>query len=187
MLAFFTIRYRVATEKTLFAMPETAIGFFPDSGATHILSRLPNNFGTFLGLAGNRLMGRDNYHVGIAKHFVTSQKIPNLLAELNDMQAPCSDTVEKLLDEYHRKCFSASTQFSLQSHVATIERTFSGESVEVIMERLTEWSLKQLNLLKKMSPSGMKLFLRLMQVHAFFIRKSAKLLVLDFYKNFGKF
>ena len=121
-------------------MPETAIGFFPDSGATHILSRLPNNLGMFLGLAGNRLKGWDNYHVGIATHFVTSQEIPNLQAELNSIRTPCPDTVEKIL---HRKCFSTSTQFSLQSHVATIERIFSGASVEVIMERLesegTEW------------------------------------------------
>ena len=160
-------RYRVATEKTLLAMPETAIGLFPDCGVGHFLSRLPNNLGTFLGLTGNRLKGWDNYHVGIATHFVTSEETPNLLAELNDMQTPCPDTVEKLLDEYHRKCFSASMQFSLQSHVATIESIFSGQSVEVILERLesegSEWSLKQFGLLKRMSPTSLKLTLRHLQ------------------------
>ena len=107
-------------------MPETAIGYFTDGGAGHFLSRLPNNLGAFLGLAGNRLKGWDNYCMGIATHFVTSEEIPNLLAELNDMRAPCPDAVEKLLDEYHRRCFSASTQFSLQSHIEAIERIFSG-------------------------------------------------------------
>ena len=73
--------------------------------ASHFLSRLPNNIGTFLGLAENRLKGWDNYCVGIATHFVTSQDPLILLAELNDIRAPCSDTVDKLLAEYHRKCF----------------------------------------------------------------------------------
>ena len=50
-------KYRVATEKTVVAMPETAIGSFPDGGVSHFLSRLPNNLGTFLGLTGHRLKG----------------------------------------------------------------------------------------------------------------------------------
>ena len=66
-----------------------------------------------------------------------------------------------------KKCFSASMKFSLQSHVATIENIFSGESVEVILERLesegSEWSLKQLGLLKRMSPTSLKLTLRHLQ------------------------
>ena len=51
-------RFRVATENTLFAMPETAIGFFPDVGGSFFLSRL-GPFGTYLGLTGKRLAGSD--------------------------------------------------------------------------------------------------------------------------------
>lgn len=50
-------KYRIATEKTLFAMPETAIGLFPDVGATYFLSRLKGSLGTYLGLTGHRLKG----------------------------------------------------------------------------------------------------------------------------------
>lgn len=50
-------KYRIATEKTLFAMPETAIGLFPDVGATYFLSRLKGRLGTYLGLTGHRLKG----------------------------------------------------------------------------------------------------------------------------------
>lgn len=50
-------KYRIATEKTLFAMPETAIGLFPDVGATYFLSRLKGKLGTYLGLTGHRLKG----------------------------------------------------------------------------------------------------------------------------------
>lgn len=50
-------KYRIATEKTLFAMPETAIGLFPDVGATYFLSRLKGKLGIYLGLTGHRLKG----------------------------------------------------------------------------------------------------------------------------------
>jgi len=50
-------KYRIATEKTLFAMPETAIGLCPDTGVTHFLSRLKGKLGIYLGLTGYRLKG----------------------------------------------------------------------------------------------------------------------------------
>jgi 3-hydroxyisobutyryl-CoA hydrolase len=51
--------FRVATERTLFAMPETAIGFFPDVGGSFFLSRMDRELGTYLGLTGDRLKGAD--------------------------------------------------------------------------------------------------------------------------------
>ena len=50
---------KIATERTLFAMPETAIGFFPDVGGSFFLSRLDNELGTYLALTGERLKGSD--------------------------------------------------------------------------------------------------------------------------------
>ena len=56
--------YRVATEHAAFAMPETAIGFFPDIGATFFLPRLPGQIGAYLGLTGARMQGADAVHAG---------------------------------------------------------------------------------------------------------------------------
>ncbi|CAL8387647.1 unnamed protein product, partial [Gadus morhua 'NCC'] len=67
-------RFRVATEKTVFAMPETAIGLFPDVGGGYFLPRLQGKLGMFLALTGFRLKGRDVQRVGVASHFVESQK-----------------------------------------------------------------------------------------------------------------
>lgn len=53
-------KYRIATEKTLFAMPETAIGLFPDVGGSYFLPRLKNKLGLYLGLTGDRLKGITN-------------------------------------------------------------------------------------------------------------------------------
>lgn len=64
--------YRVACEQTLFAMPETAIGFFPDVGGSWVLPRLPHTeLGTYLALTGARLKGKDVVRAGIATHFVS--------------------------------------------------------------------------------------------------------------------
>ena len=61
--------YRVATEHAMFAMPETAIGFFPDIGATFFLPRLPGRIGVYLGLTGARMQGADAVHAGLATQF----------------------------------------------------------------------------------------------------------------------
>ena len=56
-------KYRIATADTVFAMPETAIGFFPDVGGTHFLPRLTGQLGMFLGLTGHKLKGVDVVYV----------------------------------------------------------------------------------------------------------------------------
>jgi enoyl-CoA hydratase len=70
--------HRIATENTLFAMPETGIGFFPDVGGSHFLPRLPSSTGFFLGLVGARLDGATATRLGIATHFVPSLALPEL-------------------------------------------------------------------------------------------------------------
>ncbi len=66
---------RIVTEKALFAMPETAIGFIPDVGSTYFLPRLPQGVGMWLGLTGSRIGGADAVAVGLATHLVPSARI----------------------------------------------------------------------------------------------------------------
>ena len=51
--------YRIVTDSTKFAMPETSIGFFPDVGSSFFLSKLKNNIGKYLGLTGEIINNRD--------------------------------------------------------------------------------------------------------------------------------
>jgi enoyl-CoA hydratase/carnithine racemase len=74
--------HRIATENTLFAMPETGIGFFPDVGASYFLPRLPSRTGHYLGLTGTRLDGATLTRLGIATHFVPSTALPAIEAAL---------------------------------------------------------------------------------------------------------
>jgi enoyl-CoA hydratase len=74
--------HRIATERTVFAMPETGIGLFPDVGATYVLPRLPGAIGMYLGLTGARLGAADCLHVGLATHFVPAARLGELEAAL---------------------------------------------------------------------------------------------------------
>jgi enoyl-CoA hydratase/carnithine racemase len=76
-------KFRVATEKTLFAMPETAIGLIPDVGGSHFLPRLPGGLGLYLALTGARLKGMEVFYSSIATHYVPSEKIPELEQKLS--------------------------------------------------------------------------------------------------------
>ena len=75
---------RIATDNTVYAMPETAIGFFTDVGGSYFLSRVNNDIslGLYLGLTGHRLKGRDLVKWGIATHFVQKTNLPDLYDRL---------------------------------------------------------------------------------------------------------
>ena len=76
--------YRVATERTLLAMPETGIGLFPDVGATRFLNRRPGNIGRYLGLTGARVNAADALYCGFATHAVKHDSVEALLEDLSD-------------------------------------------------------------------------------------------------------
>jgi 3-hydroxyisobutyryl-CoA hydrolase len=62
--------FRIATENSMFAMPEGKLGFFTDVGSTYILSRMRNSIGYYLGLTGSRLKGEDVYISGLANYYL---------------------------------------------------------------------------------------------------------------------
>ena len=140
--------YRVATEHAAFAMPETAIGFFPDIGATFFLPRLPGEIGTYLGLTGLRMQGADAVHAGLATHFTPRAELPALshaLAEDGPAALGC-----------HAAQLPA---FSLASQRAAIDRCFGADSMREIVQRLEasgdEWAARTLAALRAVSPSAL--------------------------------
>lgn len=79
---------RVGSEKTLFAMPEVGIGFFPDVGGTHMLSRMPGETGAYLATTGGRLKAADSLAVGFLTHHVPSARMVELVAALLEADDP---------------------------------------------------------------------------------------------------
>ncbi|XP_063255971.1 3-hydroxyisobutyryl-CoA hydrolase, mitochondrial isoform X2 [Prinia subflava] len=157
--------FRVATEKTVFAMPETAIGLFPDVGGGYFLPRLSGKIGYYLALTGCRLKGRDVLRVGIATHFVESAKLPALEKDLIALKSPSKEKIADLLNSYHMKCtIDQEKEFVLAEHMEKINSLFSANSMEEIVKKLKQdgspFAMKELETINKMSPTSLKLTLR---------------------------
>jgi enoyl-CoA hydratase len=75
-------RHRVVTESTVLAMPEVAIGLFPDVGASCPLSRCPGALGLYLGLTGRRIGGADAIHLGLADRMLRNDALDALVDAL---------------------------------------------------------------------------------------------------------
>ena len=72
---------RVATERAIFAMPECAIGLFPDVGAAHFLQRCPGEIGLFLALTGLRLRTAGLSYAGLVTDTIPAVRAAELMPE----------------------------------------------------------------------------------------------------------
>jgi enoyl-CoA hydratase len=148
--------YRVATERTVFAMPETGIGLFPDVGGGWFLPRLPGETGMWLALTGARIRSADCMLLGIATDHVRQDRIEALRNEL--LARP--DAIETVLTEFEDEAGEPPLAHDREA----IDRAFSGASVEAIFQALEEdgsdWARRQLEVLKTKSPLAMKVAFR---------------------------
>lgn len=158
-------RFRVATERSKFAMPETAIGLFPDVGASHFLSRMPRESGTYAALTGARLDAADLMYSGLATHFVPSTKIDSLIQSLAavclpDQPEAADAAISSILDEHANTSWGTS---SLAVNADAIERCFAMPTVEAVLDRLDAshdtFETETANTLKSMSPVSLKMTL----------------------------
>jgi enoyl-CoA hydratase len=149
-------RYRVATERTTFAMPETGIGLFPDVGAGWHLPRLHGRVGLWLALTGARIKAADCELLGIATDVVDSAGLDTVKQGIVDDPG----AVERILTEFEVDPGRA----PLGEHRDPIDRLFGGESVEAIFAALEadggEWARAQLAGLKTKSPQTLKVAFR---------------------------
>lgn len=155
--------YRVVTEKALFAMPETAIGLFPDVGASNFLNRLPGSLGLYFGLTGHRLSGRDLFKAGIATHFVPSAKIKTIEEEILRLEKPDLLNIDRILSKHQQQWEDDyRKEFSLKPNIGRINSIFGqAKSVEEVFNGLakdnSEWARRHSELMHKMSPTSMKI------------------------------
>lgn len=146
--------YRVATERTMFAMPETGIGLIPDVGGTHALPRFPGEFGTWAGLTGARVKGGDCVAIGYCTHFVQSADIPALRERL----AHSHESVAEVLATFDRD----PGELTLPALREGIDYLFGDNQVEDILDKLDEgddWAQAQAATIRRMSPTSCKLTL----------------------------
>jgi enoyl-CoA hydratase len=155
-------RYRIATENTRFAMPETTIGFFPDVGGGRYLSQLPGCLGKFLALTGARLDGAECKYLGIATHY-----IPH--ASLAEVKARIAEHPERT-DGILGQASVSPPETRIEDNVARINKLFAPDRLEDILAGLeadgSDWALKELAALRVKSPLSCKVSLRMLdQAH----------------------
>jgi enoyl-CoA hydratase len=136
--------HRIATENTMFAMPETGIGLFPDVGGSYFLSRCPGALGMYIGLTGARLGAADAIYCGIAQYFVPSAKWEALSG---------ADSIAAVAQ--------ATEPPKLTAHRTVIDRCFGKGSVEEILSALAAepdpFAAETLATLKTKSPTSLKI------------------------------
>ena len=149
-------RYRVATERTVYAMPETGIGLFPDVGGGWYLSRLPGRSGRYLAVTGARIDGADAIALGLATDYLPSDRLEEakvaIIADPADIGAVLARFAATPPDSH----FAA--------RLPDIDRLFASDRLEDIYAALradgSDWAQAQLSALDTKSPQTMKVALR---------------------------
>ncbi|KAM6549783.1 hypothetical protein CsatB_021459 [Cannabis sativa] len=160
------LKFSVVTEKTVFSTPEASIGFHTDCGFSYIHSRLPGNLGEYLALTGARLNGKELVAIGLATHFVPSEKIPELEKRLISLNSGKADAVKSAIEE-----FSVEVKLddeSVLNKQSIINECFSKDTVAEIIQSFEEESKKEgngwigpvLKGLKRSSPTGLNVTLK---------------------------
>lgn len=150
--------FRIATENTRFAMPETGIGLFPDVGGGWYLPRLPGRVGEFMALTGARLDGSECHYLGLATHYVE--------------QSSLADMVERIAKTPQRVqgpigAFAATPpEAKIAANLPSITKLFASDRLEDVLAALeadgSDWATTELATLKTKSPLSCKVSLRLM-------------------------
>ncbi len=151
--------HRVAGPKFSLAMPETAIGFIPDIGASWFLGHLPYATGLYLALTGRSINRADAHQLGLVTHIIDEKHYPDIKQAIGEGQP-----VDSLLDELHNDPGKG----ELPRLAGWIEAVFSASTLEEIFERAKAlgdksdgWSLRVLEELRAKSPTSLHLALRL--------------------------
>jgi enoyl-CoA hydratase len=148
-------QYRVATENTRYAMPETGIGLFPDVGGGWYLARLGGRIGQFLALTGARLDGAECLWAGLCTHYLSSDGLDEAKARI-----AAGHEIGGVLS-----ALAAPTpEARIAGNAALIAKHFASDRLEDILASLEaddgEWASKELAALRSKSPQTCKVALR---------------------------
>ncbi|KAF7833496.1 3-hydroxyisobutyryl-CoA hydrolase-like protein 5 [Senna tora] len=160
------MKFSVVTEKTIFATPEASFGFHTDCGFSYMHPRLPGRLGEFLALSGGRLNGKELVAVGLATHFVPSEKIAELEKCLISLNSGDENAVRSVIEEFSLEV--KLEEESILNKQSIIDECFSKDTVEEIIKSLeaeankegSGWIGAVLKGMKRSSPTALKITLR---------------------------
>lgn len=152
-------KFRVATENTRFAMPETGIGLFPDVGGGWYLSRLGGRLGPFLALTGARLDGSEALWAGLATHYLPSNMLEDIKARIIERPGRISGILSEPVGTPPPARIEANA-LKISKHFASDTFEDILASLEAAIETGDEWAVKERDTLGTKSPQTCKVALR---------------------------
>jgi enoyl-CoA hydratase len=148
-------KYRIVTEKTVFAMPETAIGFFPDVGSVYHLNLSPRRTGYYLGVTGNHVKADDMLFARLADIYIPSDRLGDVQAALTAGENP-----KAALRRFAQKPPPDGT---LRPHAGIINHAFAAPDIDAVLERLErkggDFGRATIETIRARSPTSVKLAL----------------------------
>lgn len=157
----------IATERFVFGMPETAIGLFPDVGASHLLSRLPGGLGMYLALTGQRLSMPDALSVGLVKYAVPEKSCQDIIENLaaSDLTQDPMLAVDRCIGAVRLEPDVLPSMD--KAYIQMIKQSFTQPTLAAILGALTElntpWALETFDRMKTLSPMSLKVTFLQMQ------------------------
>lgn len=157
----------VSSEKSRFAMPETAIGFFPDVGATHFLSRL-DDIGVYMAVTGEQISSSDALHLDLIDYLVASEQLGQLQTELANAPQLNQQYIEQIIARY----LKAPASSELKQYEEAIRQHFAHAELGQIEDSLAnaaedehaDWAAKILATLQQRSLLAKQISLKLQHV-----------------------
>ncbi|BEJ15622.1 hypothetical protein CspHIS471_0502270 [Cutaneotrichosporon sp. HIS471] len=169
---------RIATKKTVFAMPETKIGFAPDVGGNYYIAQLDGEIGAWLAMTGQEVWGRAVYELGLATHYVEPDAIPSLVEALSQLENPTLEQLNNVVASYHVPAPEAAAVSSkgsregpspITGEIRTfLDKTFGLASIQEIYaalqaaqtdsalsQEIKDWAKAQKDIMDLRSPTGM--------------------------------
>lgn len=154
--------HRVVTERFVFAMPETGIGFFPDIGGSYFLSRCPGETGLYLGLTGMKLNAAEAIYVNLTDYFISSNHLDELIRIIASQKF--GDDADEAVDDILKAVSVTPEAAALESVRGNIDACFCMDSIEEIFTALKQqdkpWHQETLKILQQKSPTSLKITLR---------------------------
>ncbi len=161
---------RVVTERSRLAMPEVAIGYFPDVGGSYFLPRIPGELGIYLGVTGVQIRAADALYCGLADWYLDSHKLQALdhaLDHLHWHESPLKDLQGALAKLAVQQLPDA----PLAALRPAIDHFFALPDVPSIVEQLQqvtvadshEWALNTAHLMQTRSPLAMAVTLEMLR------------------------
>jgi enoyl-CoA hydratase/carnithine racemase len=144
----------IATERLMFAMPETGIGLFPDIGASYFLTRLPNYVGYYLGLTGNSINAYEALQLGLVKTVINHEAITSFKQTLDPLQISLPEPI------------TLDTKSELLENQTNIANCFNKPTMTEILAALdnnNDWCQKAATLIRSRSPLSLKVTFELLK------------------------